>query len=87
MDIFFVDRDFWPLAKMQKIFQLELPIFQINKRKKLVDDVGIIVKSLQYINQSINDNFCLIKNIDDWVNNSEFVKIKDLKFIKTFNTP
>ncbi|GET04022.1 hypothetical protein RCL_jg24351.t1 [Rhizophagus clarus] len=86
LDIFFVDRDFWPLAKMQKILQLELPIFQINKRKKLVDD-GKIIKSLQYINQSINDNFCLIKNIDNWVNNSRICRNQSFKFIKTFNTP
>lgn len=56
-----VSQEFWPLAKMDKTFQIEIPLIQSNKRKKLIEELRKIVKILEYINHNILINIQLIE--------------------------
>lgn len=90
LDIYTVSREFWPLAKMDKIFHIEIPLTQNNKRKMLIDELSKIVEILKYLNRDILiNNIQLIEKINKWVmENEKDSSSKEYKsFIKTINSP
>jgi hypothetical protein len=88
LDIYTVNREFWPLAKMDKIFQIEIPLIQNNKRKMLTKELSKIIKILEYINRNILiNNFELIETINKWVMvNKKDSNSEEYRFIKTINS-
>jgi hypothetical protein len=90
LEIYIVNRDFWPLASMHRLFEVELPIICHNRRKKLIAEIGNIVKNLEYIRDILNDNLRLIGNIDHWVSRNKKIynfENNDNQFIKTLYSP
>jgi hypothetical protein len=89
LDIYTVNQEFWPLVKMDKIFQIEIPLIQNNKRKMLTKELSKTIKILEYINRDILiNNFKLIEKINKWVmDNKKDSNSEEYRFIKTINSP
>jgi hypothetical protein len=74
---------------MDKIFQIEIPLIQNNKRKMLTKELSKTIKILEYINRDILiNNFKLIEKINKWVmDNKKDSNSEEYRFIKTINSP
>jgi hypothetical protein len=89
LDIYFVDRSFWPFAKMTKYFQIEFPLLQLTKRKRLTNEISKMIKIFEYVNDVLNDNVRIIENIDKWVNANveNSIGSQNFKYIETIYSP
>jgi hypothetical protein len=87
LDIYTASREFWLLVKMDKIFQIEIPLIQNNKRKMLTKELSKIIKILEYINYNILINNFKLRKINKWImNNEKDSNSEEYRFIKTINS-
>jgi hypothetical protein len=88
LDVYVVNREFWPLSKMEKLFYIELPIEKEQRRSVATNKLNDMIKKLNHLNMNIKYNLRTIKYLNSWAEKNNFNKSnKNYLFIKSINSP